>query len=208
MGSDMSEARRDETPGDVAASLATAALALARRFAHGGTLWCWAPGAPHHAQHVAVEFVHPVIVGTRALPAVALDDDDAWRAPGRRPRRRRAARRRRRRRAGRRHAAPGGSVGAPHRLDGWGLGPPTRPRITSCGSATTERARPTVVSCSATTCSGSSRTCASSIPVCSTPRPSPLSASRARTRDGWPRWSGRVDAGRQRRCGRQRESRP
>ncbi len=77
MGSDMSEARREETPGDVAASLATAALALARRFAHGGTLWCWAPGAPHHAQHVAVEFVHPVIVGTRALPAVALGDDDA-----------------------------------------------------------------------------------------------------------------------------------
>jgi hypothetical protein len=26
---------------------------------------------------VAVEFVHPVIVGTRALPAVALDDNDA-----------------------------------------------------------------------------------------------------------------------------------
>ena len=73
----MTEARRAETPGDVAAALAIAALALARRFAHGATLWCWAPGAPHHAQHVAVEFVHPVIVGTRALPAVALDESDA-----------------------------------------------------------------------------------------------------------------------------------
>jgi hypothetical protein len=54
--------------------LAPAALALARRFAAGGTLWCWSPGAPEHAQHVAVEFVHPVIVGTRALPAVAVTD--------------------------------------------------------------------------------------------------------------------------------------
>jgi hydrogenase maturation factor len=69
--------RRDEgVVGGVASDLATAALALARRFADGATLWCWAPGAPHHAQHVAVEFVHPVIVGTRALPAVAVVDDD------------------------------------------------------------------------------------------------------------------------------------
>ena len=60
-----------------APDLATAALALARRFAHGATLWCWAPGTPEHAQHVAVEFVHPVVVGTRALPAVALLGDDA-----------------------------------------------------------------------------------------------------------------------------------
>jgi len=57
--------------------MAAAALALARRFAGGATLWCWAPGQPEHAQHVAVEFVHPVIVGTRALPAVALLGDDA-----------------------------------------------------------------------------------------------------------------------------------
>jgi hypothetical protein len=63
--------------GDAAPALATAALALARRLAAGGTLWCWAPGAPQHAQHIAVEFVHPVIVGTRALPAVALVHDDA-----------------------------------------------------------------------------------------------------------------------------------
>ena len=31
---------------------------------------------PEHARHVAVEFVHPVIMGKRALPAVAVADDD------------------------------------------------------------------------------------------------------------------------------------
>jgi hydrogenase maturation factor len=66
-----------------AADLAVAALALARRFAAGATLWCVAPQWPDHARHVAVEFVHPVVVGTRALPAVAVDrpeDLDAVRA--------------------------------------------------------------------------------------------------------------------------------
>ncbi len=67
----------DEVLGATASDLATAALALARRFATGGTLWCWSPDAPHHAQHVAVEFVHPVIMGARALPAVAVTDQDA-----------------------------------------------------------------------------------------------------------------------------------
>jgi hydrogenase maturation factor len=62
----------DATLGPLAADLASAALTLARRFASGATLWCWAPDAPEHAQHVAVEFVHPVIVGKRALPAVAV----------------------------------------------------------------------------------------------------------------------------------------
>lgn len=52
--------------------LAAAALALARRLHAGGTLWCASPTWPHHAQHVAVEFVHPVIVGKPALAAVAL----------------------------------------------------------------------------------------------------------------------------------------
>ncbi len=62
----------DETLGPLAADLASAALSLARRFASGATMWCWAPYAAEHAQHVAVEFVHPVIVGKRALPAVAV----------------------------------------------------------------------------------------------------------------------------------------
>jgi len=56
--------------------LARAALALARRFAAGATMWCVAPAWPEHARHVAVEFVHPVIVGKRALPAVSVVDPD------------------------------------------------------------------------------------------------------------------------------------
>jgi hypothetical protein len=51
-------------------------MALARRFSAGATLWCWSPRWPQHAEHVAVEFVHPVIVGKRALPAVAVADAD------------------------------------------------------------------------------------------------------------------------------------
>ena len=39
-------------------------------------MWCLAPEWPEHARHVAVEFVHPVIMGKRALPAVAVDDHD------------------------------------------------------------------------------------------------------------------------------------
>jgi hypothetical protein len=59
-----------------AADLAAAALALGRRFALGATMWCLAPQWPEHARHVAVEFVHPVIIGKRALPAVAVEPDD------------------------------------------------------------------------------------------------------------------------------------
>jgi hydrogenase maturation factor len=59
-------------PEGLADDLATASLALARRLHAGGTLWCASPSWPHHAQHVAVEFVHPVIVGKPALAAVAL----------------------------------------------------------------------------------------------------------------------------------------
>jgi hypothetical protein len=62
------------TPG-FAEDLAAAALSLARRFADGATMWCCAPAWPSHARHVAVEFVHPVIVGKRALPAVAVAAD-------------------------------------------------------------------------------------------------------------------------------------
>jgi hydrogenase maturation factor len=59
-------------PAGLADDLATASLLLARRLHRGGTLWCASPAWPHHAQHVAVEFVHPVIVGKPALAAVAL----------------------------------------------------------------------------------------------------------------------------------------
>jgi hypothetical protein len=56
--------------------LAAAALTLARRFATGATMWCVAPEWPAHGRHVAVEFVHPVIVGKRALPAVSVEGTD------------------------------------------------------------------------------------------------------------------------------------
>ena len=56
-----------------AEDLSSAALSLARRFAARATMWCVAPQWPAHARHVAVEFVHPVIVGKRALPAVSVD---------------------------------------------------------------------------------------------------------------------------------------
>ena len=56
-----------------AEDLSAAALSLARRFAAGATMWCVAPTWPAHARHVAVEFVHPVVVGARALPAVSID---------------------------------------------------------------------------------------------------------------------------------------
>src|SRR4051794_25324409 len=47
---------------------------MAERFARGGRLLALGrtPAARSDARHVAVEFVHPVIVGKRALPAIAL----------------------------------------------------------------------------------------------------------------------------------------
>ncbi|GFG50645.1 hydrogenase assembly protein HupF [Mycolicibacterium agri] len=60
----------------LAGDLARAALSLAQRFSAGATLWCIAPHWAPHAQHIAVEFVHPVIVGKKALPAVALTGPD------------------------------------------------------------------------------------------------------------------------------------
>lgn len=61
---------------NLSADLAAAALDLARRFHDGATLWVISPQWEPHAHHVAVEFVHPVIVGKRALPSVALVEPD------------------------------------------------------------------------------------------------------------------------------------
>ena len=61
---------------DLSADLAAGALDLARRFHDGATLWTISPQWEPHAHHVAVEFVHPVIVGKRALPSVALVEPD------------------------------------------------------------------------------------------------------------------------------------
>ncbi len=60
----------------LAEDLAAAAFTLAKRFAAGATMWSIAPSCEPHALHIAVEFVHPVIVGKRALPAVALTGPD------------------------------------------------------------------------------------------------------------------------------------
>ena len=54
--------------------LARLCHAMAERFARGGRLLAFGANAVDgsDARHVAVEFVHPVIVGKRALPALAL----------------------------------------------------------------------------------------------------------------------------------------
>jgi D-sedoheptulose 7-phosphate isomerase len=52
--------------------IALACHSIARAFARGGTLLAYGVGpAETDAAHVAVEFMHPVIVGKRALPALA-----------------------------------------------------------------------------------------------------------------------------------------
>jgi D-sedoheptulose 7-phosphate isomerase len=57
-----------------AGAVAEACHAMAVRFHRGGRLIVFGTGGPSaDAQHVAVEFVHPVIVGKRALPALALE---------------------------------------------------------------------------------------------------------------------------------------
>ena len=59
-------------------AVAAACHAMAVRFHRGGKLVVFgAGGSSPDAQHVAVEFVHPVIVGKRALPAISLTTDVA-----------------------------------------------------------------------------------------------------------------------------------
>lgn len=56
--------------------LAEACHEMSRRFMAGGRLLAFGNGsAATDAQHVSVEFVHPVIVGKRALPALDLGPD-------------------------------------------------------------------------------------------------------------------------------------
>jgi len=56
--------------------LARACHAMAERFARGGRILAFGLGAAAtDASHISVEFVHPVIVGKRALPAIALPND-------------------------------------------------------------------------------------------------------------------------------------
>jgi D-sedoheptulose 7-phosphate isomerase len=61
-----------------AGAVAAACHQMALRFHQGGKLVVFGTGGPStDAQHVAVEFVHPVIVGKRALPAISLTSDIA-----------------------------------------------------------------------------------------------------------------------------------
>jgi len=72
---------RDGAADDLAGqadAVAAACHAMAVRFHQGGRLVVFGTGGPSaDAQHVAVEFVHPVIVGKRALPAISLTADAA-----------------------------------------------------------------------------------------------------------------------------------
>ncbi len=62
--------------------LAEACHEMARRFLAGGRLLAFGSGsAATDAEHVSVEFVHPVIVGKRALPALDLGPDFERRLP-------------------------------------------------------------------------------------------------------------------------------
>jgi D-sedoheptulose 7-phosphate isomerase len=59
-------------------AVAEACHDMAARFHRGGRLIVFGTGGRSaDAQHVAVEFVHPVIVGKRALPAISLTADVA-----------------------------------------------------------------------------------------------------------------------------------
>jgi D-sedoheptulose 7-phosphate isomerase len=74
-------ARRGEANRDFFAAnaepLARVCHRMAERFARGGRLVAigLSPGARSDVRHVTVEFVHPVIVGKRALPAIGLTRD-------------------------------------------------------------------------------------------------------------------------------------
>lgn len=72
-------ARRENagrTLADDAERVARACRDMADRFHHGGKLITFGNGgAGSDAAHVAVEFMHPVIAGKRALPALAVSND-------------------------------------------------------------------------------------------------------------------------------------
>ncbi|WP_433226752.1 SIS domain-containing protein [Microtetraspora malaysiensis] len=73
---------RRDSPGHALARdstrVAEACQAMADRFRRGGKLIVFGNGgAGADAAHIAVEFMHPVTVGKRALPALALSNDAA-----------------------------------------------------------------------------------------------------------------------------------
>ena len=78
---DRAFARRTEPTralGRDAEAVGRACYDMALRFHRGGRLLCFGNGsAAADAAHIVVEFVHPVIMGKRALPAVSLANDAA-----------------------------------------------------------------------------------------------------------------------------------
>jgi D-sedoheptulose 7-phosphate isomerase len=59
-------------------TIIAASLDLAKAFHRGGKLLvCGNGGSATDAQHVAVEFMHPITVGRKALPAICLPNDMA-----------------------------------------------------------------------------------------------------------------------------------
>ena len=63
---------------DQAEAIVLACFDMAQRFHQRGKLIAFGNGGSStDAQHIAVEFVHPVMVGKRAFPAIALTNDMA-----------------------------------------------------------------------------------------------------------------------------------
>lgn len=61
-----------------AEAILDASLAMAKTFQRGGKLLvCGNGGSATDAQHIAVEFMHPITVGRKALPAICLSNDMA-----------------------------------------------------------------------------------------------------------------------------------
>ena len=68
-------AAADQFFGENANGIAHACRAMADRFQRGGRLFVGGDGGQRSdVAHVVVEFVHPVVVGKRALPALPLPD--------------------------------------------------------------------------------------------------------------------------------------
>jgi len=59
-------------------AILSASLRMAKAFYRGGKLLvCGNGGSATDAQHIAVEFMHPITVGRKALPAICLTNDMA-----------------------------------------------------------------------------------------------------------------------------------
>ena len=107
-----------DLPGPEGDDLVTTSLAMARRLASGGTLWCAAPASPLRAEKMAAEVGRPVTAGGPSLRTVAVPsgrpggEPEGSGPPGRLV----APRDQCRRRVGPRAARAGGGLGGADRL--------------------------------------------------------------------------------------------